>query len=312
MQKYTLKSDEGKREDKVTSEKNIKKLSNRRTNTIRKNKLGRPRKTENKTVSALAKSSDEVLSTDGEFSGFDENYSSDENRNVSNLISDISSGHKQSFAQYAAKHLQKFILENPNISETAARTKLRWRWKKIAKSQAAKRKAKLVLKSETKGVQVAESSSLKRKHRQSLEKDSIFEDSDVIAAKRKKVDESRDGPKGVYKVVRNEKVCHLCEGLSTESGADMVRCKGVCYGIFHLNCVGLASIPKNDFKCIECQTGDHLCFICKSNTGPRQRCTISFCGKFYHEECVQKWPQVSKNRHQEVSQLLLILFFLPS
>ncbi|XP_068201103.1 histone-lysine N-methyltransferase NSD2-like isoform X2 [Palaemon carinicauda] len=298
LQKYSLKLDGKELDGRDDSKKNMKRISNRsKADVIKSRKMGRPRKIETKENPVSAgKSNDDVFSTDGEFSGFDDNYSSDENRNVSNLIKDIS-GPKQSFAQYAAKHLQKFILENPNISETAARTKLRWRWKKLANSQAAKRKAKISLKCENKVLSVPVSNSLKRKH-DNIEKELLLDSVVDIVAKRKRGEESRDNLKGVYKVVRNEKVCYRCEGLSTENGADMVRCKGVCYGIFHLSCVGL-SFPKSEFKCIECQTGDHQCFICKEVTGVRQRCTVTFCGKFYHEECVQKWPQVSKNRHQE-------------
>lgn len=300
LQKYSLKMDDKELKGKEDVEDNVKRTPHRRskTDSSKNRRIGRPRKTEakEKHLSGL-KANDDFCSTDGEFSGFDDNYSSDENRNVSNLINDIS-GHKQSFAQYAAKHLQKFILENPNISETAARTKLRWRWKKLANSQAAKRKTKVTLKSENKSQAIPVSSSLKRKH-QSIEKESALDSGDDFVAKRKRIEESKDCQKGVYKVVRNEKVCYRCEGLSTENGADMIRCKGVCYGIFHLNCVGLSSFPKSDFKCVECQTGNHQCFICKEDTGVRQRCTVTFCGKFYHEECVQKWPQVSKNRHQE-------------
>jgi len=37
----------------------------------------------------------------------------------------------------------------------------------------------------------------------------------------------------------------------------------------------------------------HSCFICKSNDGNRERCSISSCGKFYHRECLRSslWPQ---------------------
>ncbi|KAK7065598.1 Histone-lysine N-methyltransferase, H3 lysine-36 and H4 lysine-20 specific, partial [Halocaridina rubra] len=303
LHKFSLNSDSDENIIKTPEKKPSRKsFPQRRNSSIGGKKIGRPRKSLKEKLllkqmnKSSSSSSEEVISTDGEFSGFEENYSSDENRNVSNLISDISSGNKESFAQYAAKHLQKFILENPNISETAARTKLRWRWKKLAKSQAAKRKIRLEKKIESKS-RNSGASWLKRKHRTSVEKEH-FEDLEVTTAKRKKVEDSKDG-KGVYKIVRNEKVCYTCETASTRGGADLIRCKGLCCGIFHLRCVGLSAVPKQDFKCLECQTGEHKCLCCKSAEGTTQRCTVPFCGKFYHEECIQSWPQVSKNRHQE-------------
>lgn len=38
--------------------------------------------------------------------------------------------------------------------------------------------------------------------------------------------------------------------------------------------------------------GVHSCFICKKSDDSTQRCTVAVCGKFYHLDCVKKFPQV--------------------
>lgn len=37
--------------------------------------------------------------------------------------------------------------------------------------------------------------------------------------------------------------------------------------------------------------GIHSCFACKKQDKEVRRCSVSQCGKFYHEECVKKLPQ---------------------
>ncbi|OWK11897.1 hypothetical protein Celaphus_00003472, partial [Cervus elaphus hippelaphus] len=34
----------------------------------------------------------------------------------------------------------------------------------------------------------------------------------------------------------------------------------------------------------------HTCFVCKQSGEDVKRCLLPLCGKFYHEECVQKYP----------------------
>lgn len=36
--------------------------------------------------------------------------------------------------------------------------------------------------------------------------------------------------------------------------------------------------------------GIHTCFVCKQSGEDVKRCLLPLCGKFYHEECVQKYP----------------------
>ncbi|XP_068181850.1 histone-lysine N-methyltransferase, H3 lysine-36 specific [Antennarius striatus] len=78
-----------------------------------------------------------------------------------------------------------------------------------------------------------------------------------------------------------ENVCQVCE----QTG-DLVVCEGQCYGAFHLQCIGLSVAPRRKFVCCECNTGAHLCFVCKKSGNGIKRCMIPLCGKFYHTDCI--------------------------
>lgn len=304
IQKYTLENLEMETETKIEKQSASKLFSKNLVMVKAKNpsieakpekkKRGRPRKiiplNELPVMKSLKSNGD---STDGEFSGFDEN-SSYEDKKFS-MVPKV--GREGEFAMYAEKHLETLMLENPGITEETARNKLRWKWKKMSNSQTARYKSKFIH-GDKLALKNTEMNLLKRKYYHSEEKDD-FQENGAMSAKRQRTEDDIDSIRGVYKVVRNEKVCYRCESVSNKAGADMIRCKGLCCGVFHLSCIGLSSMPKRDFKCEECQFGQHSCFICKTLVGVVQRCTVPFCGKFYHEECVQKWPQVSKQRQQE-------------
>ncbi|KAG7170657.1 histone-lysine N-methyltransferase Nsd1-like [Homarus americanus] len=262
-----------------------------------KRKRGRPRKISLQNELPILKSlKSNGDSTDGEFSGFDENSSCEDKKKKLNIVSKLSM--ESDFAVYTQKHLEEFMLENPEMSAETAQNKLRWKWKKMSSSQTARYKSKFTC-GDKYMLKDPEVNMLKRKHDIPFEEGDECEENEGLSAKRQRTEEEVESIRGVYKVVRNEKVCYRCESVSNKAGADMIRCKGLCCGVFHLSCLGLTAMPKRDFKCEECQTGQHPCFLCKSFVGVVQRCTVPFCGKYYHEECVQKWPQVSKQRQQE-------------
>ncbi|XP_058138767.1 histone-lysine N-methyltransferase, H3 lysine-36 specific isoform X1 [Dasypus novemcinctus] len=82
-----------------------------------------------------------------------------------------------------------------------------------------------------------------------------------------------------------ENVCQNCEKLG-----ELLLCEAQCCGAFHLECLGLTEMPRGKFICNECSTGIHTCFVCKQSGEDVKRCLLPLCGKFYHEECVQKYP----------------------
>ncbi|XP_031195211.1 histone-lysine N-methyltransferase NSD3 isoform X3 [Mastomys coucha] len=85
---------------------------------------------------------------------------------------------------------------------------------------------------------------------------------------------------------KKDTVCQICEN----TGDCLVVCEGECCRHFHLECLGLTAVPEGGFTCEECETGQHPCFSCKVSGKDVKRCSVSVCGKFYHEACVRKFP----------------------
>ncbi|XP_069872261.1 histone-lysine N-methyltransferase NSD3 isoform X2 [Dipodomys merriami] len=85
---------------------------------------------------------------------------------------------------------------------------------------------------------------------------------------------------------RKDTVCQICES----PGDSLTPCEGECCRHFHLECLGLTSVPEGKFICTECNTGEHPCFSCKVSGKDVKRCSVGTCGKFYHEACVRKFP----------------------
>ncbi|XP_038070520.1 histone-lysine N-methyltransferase NSD2-like [Patiria miniata] len=85
---------------------------------------------------------------------------------------------------------------------------------------------------------------------------------------------------------KKENVCQVCEGPG-----ELLLCEGGCCGAFHLDCIGLQSTPTGTFKCDECISGVHSCFVCKAGDKTVKRCHVGVCGKYYHEDCVKKSSQ---------------------
>ncbi|XP_063753321.1 histone-lysine N-methyltransferase NSD3 isoform X3 [Eleginops maclovinus] len=85
---------------------------------------------------------------------------------------------------------------------------------------------------------------------------------------------------------KRDTVCQICEVY----GEGLVVCEGDCCRQFHLDCLGLTSLPEGRFTCLECRNGDHPCFSCKAAGQEVTRCSVSGCGCYYHEDCVRKLP----------------------
>ncbi|KAM5278148.1 histone-lysine N-methyltransferase NSD3 isoform 1-T2 [Hipposideros larvatus] len=89
-----------------------------------------------------------------------------------------------------------------------------------------------------------------------------------------------------FGINKKDTVCQICES----SGDSLIPCEGECCKNFHLECLGLTSLPDGKFICMECKTGQHPCFSCKVSGTDVKRCSVGACGKFYHEACVRKFP----------------------
>ncbi|KAJ7405146.1 nuclear receptor binding SET domain protein 3 [Pitangus sulphuratus] len=84
---------------------------------------------------------------------------------------------------------------------------------------------------------------------------------------------------------KKDTVCQICESY----GESLLACEGECCSVFHLECLGLKAVPEEKFICAECKNGEHTCFSCKLPGKDVKRCSVSTCGKFYHESCVRKF-----------------------
>ncbi|XP_063303376.1 histone-lysine N-methyltransferase, H3 lysine-36 specific isoform X2 [Pelobates fuscus] len=89
-----------------------------------------------------------------------------------------------------------------------------------------------------------------------------------------------------------ENVCQVCE-----KPGELLLCESQCCGAFHLECLGMDSMPEGKFICRECSSvslslnsGVHTCFVCKASDQTVKRCLVSLCGKYYHEKCAIKYP----------------------
>uniref|UniRef100_A0A667Y132 Histone-lysine N-methyltransferase NSD3 n=1 Tax=Myripristis murdjan TaxID=586833 RepID=A0A667Y132_9TELE len=85
---------------------------------------------------------------------------------------------------------------------------------------------------------------------------------------------------------KRDTVCQICEVY----GEGLVVCEGDCNRQFHLDCLGLTSLPDGKFTCLECRNGNHSCFSCKTVGREVTRCSVAGCGCYYHEDCVRKLP----------------------
>uniref|UniRef100_A0A7N6FB05 Histone-lysine N-methyltransferase NSD3 n=1 Tax=Anabas testudineus TaxID=64144 RepID=A0A7N6FB05_ANATE len=90
---------------------------------------------------------------------------------------------------------------------------------------------------------------------------------------------------------KGDTVCQICEVY----GEGLVVCEGDCNRQFHLECLGLTSLPEGRFTCVECKNGNHPCFSCKTAGREVTRCSVSGCGCYYHEDCVRKLPGTTSN-----------------
>ncbi|CAH0555529.1 unnamed protein product [Brassicogethes aeneus] len=66
------------------------------------------------------------------------------------------------------------------------------------------------------------------------------------------------------------------------------------------------SMDAKNFKCGFCAANlDPLCAICMKYASPggssvRQKCSLGYCGKYYHQECLKPWPQTQWTLTQTV------------
>ncbi|XP_018025222.1 uncharacterized protein LOC108680821 isoform X2 [Hyalella azteca] len=196
-------------------------------------------------------------SNESDFSGFEDSSSGEVQKRKIEVIKTINDG----FDVFYKVKLAAYKKDHHKASDAQIRKLMLDHW--TAKNQASKQK---FLKTHSEYLEDSDDM-LKSRFSSHDELDNQSETGGSIASRRKKsTGDDFDGARGTYRLPRNEKVCYKCEAVSAmPNAADMVRCKGSCCGFYHYSCLGLEVRPDNDkeFKCNECLTGQHLCFICK-------------------------------------------------
>ena len=81
---------------------------------------------------------------------------------------------------------------------------------------------------------------------------------DESSSSKSKSNGSRDKSGGG--AAKKENVCQVCE-----TTGELLLCEGGCCGAFHLDCIGLQTMPNGTFKCDECISGKVLIGV---NQGP--------------------------------------------
>lgn len=125
--------------------------------------------------------------------------------------------------------------------------------------------------------------------------ESVSEDEDILKTIELEYTKLETGNQAMKK----ENVCSRCEMPN-----GLIECQGTCQQSFHLNCVGLLAEPKEPFKCDECTSDAHSCFLCKKpsskeNNMITKKCSQASCGRYYHEECVmgnEKFRKENSNK----------------
>ncbi|XP_072515393.1 histone-lysine N-methyltransferase NSD3 isoform X2 [Salminus brasiliensis] len=85
---------------------------------------------------------------------------------------------------------------------------------------------------------------------------------------------------------KKDLVCQVCETF----GDSLLSCEGDCNRLFHPECLNSAGGTEGEAICTECRTGSHPCFCCKVAEGDVKRCSVTGCGRYYHETCARKYP----------------------
>ncbi|XP_054168749.1 histone-lysine N-methyltransferase NSD2-like [Oppia nitens] len=103
--------------------------------------------------------------------------------------------------------------------------------------------------------------------------------------------EAVDGVKSGF-----DKFCVICN--DSEGSDTLIACQGNCFQMFHKKCINYEGID-NQYKCSECETGKHKCYVCKSDEMKEekcpQKCNDMKCGKYYHLSCLEKGFPVKMN-----------------
>lgn len=204
---------------------------------------------------------------------------------------DESSSHKDkksegSFEVFCSKHRDSMMSDHPEFDEATLNECLQQQWLMMSQKQKSRYKSKL---QDTPKDPVI-SKVPERKMSPVEDEDEDMEKETKIVAKLKLKREKSTSDESSSDNQEEEKnssckspryLCQVCE-----DNGDLMECEGECHNYFHKSCVG--ENVEEPFKCEECKSGVHTCFACKEKDENTKKCSVHLCGKFYHENCLNK------------------------
>jgi hypothetical protein len=54
---------------------------------------------------------------------------------------------------------------------------------------------------------------------------------------------------------------------------------------------------------LQISLGRHTCFVCKESGNSTRRCSVAQCGRYYHEDCIQKFPLTRMEKNSLICPL---------
>lgn len=109
----------------------------------------------------------------------------------------------------------------------------------------------------------------------------------------------------------NDYICAICKQgqniMSSDILDTLICCDGTCFQAFHLKCLNLKTIPKQEkWFCNDCKNKKHRCGICDKygiDTEDKnlisdeyvRKCNRNKCGKYFHYNCLN--PLITNKKH---------------
>ncbi|EFA82246.1 PHD zinc finger-containing protein [Heterostelium album PN500] len=109
----------------------------------------------------------------------------------------------------------------------------------------------------------------------------------IVASPKINNNVTHDADAKAKKPRKNEAICTVCE-----KSDNLLMCDGPCLRSFHIDCIGLDSMPTSRWECSDCSKNQNICFACKERgiiNMNLTKCKVHQCGKFYHNKCISEF-----------------------
>ncbi|XP_062572179.1 histone-lysine N-methyltransferase NSD2-like [Saccostrea cucullata] len=214
-------------------------------------------------------------------------------------VDESASSHKDkktggSFEVFCSKHRDSMMADHPKFDEANINECLQQQWLMMSQKQKSRYKSKLQDSSDMPTGPLTPKLTEKPHvgdDEEDMEKESKLIGKLKLKRQKSTSDESSSDNQEEEKSSSSKSQKYLCQVC--EDTGELVECEGDCHNYFHKACVG--DSVEEPFKCEECKTGLHTCFACKKKDETTKKCSVHLCGKFYHEDCMNKLMQLKSD-----------------